>query len=100
MLLIGADSWASFTTWREWRRILEAVELAVLTRPGWEAGELAPPFAEARARGRLHFVANEPWPVSSSALRRRFAQGEAVSADEVPQLVLDYIRKYRLYRPS
>lgn len=98
VLLIGADSWSSFTTWRDWRRIVDRAELAVLVRPGWEAGELEPPFAEARARGRLHFVANEPWPVSSTELRRRLGRGAEVAADIVPELVLDYIRKYRLYR--
>ncbi len=98
VLLIGADSWASFTTWHEWRRLLDRADLAVLVRPGWEAGELEPPFAEARARGRLHFVANEPWPVSSTELRERLGRGEEVSADVVPELVLDYVRKYRLYR--
>lgn len=98
VLLIGADSWASFTSWRDWRRILDLAQLAVLVRPGWEVGELEPPFAEARARGRLRFVANEPWPVSSSDLRRRLASGEELSSDMVPELVLDYLRKYRLYR--
>ncbi len=99
VLLIGADSWAAFTSWREWRRILDTVELAVLVRPGWETGELDEPFARAHAQGRLHFVGNEPWPVSSTALRRQLGRGEEISPDTVPPLVLDYIRKYRLYSP-
>ncbi len=97
VLLIGADSWAAFRTWRNWQRILILAELAVMVRPGWEAGELDEPFARARARGRLHFLANELCPASSSALRARLGRGEEVSADMIPPLVLDYIRKYRLY---
>ncbi len=100
VLVIGADSWAAFTSWREWRRILTMTELAVLVRPGWETGELATPIADAYARGRLHFVANEPWPVSSTELRRCLGRGEEISPDTVPPLVLDYIRKYRLYSPA
>lgn len=100
VLLIGADSWASFTSWRSWPRLVDLAELAVLVRPGWETGELAPRLAEEHARGRLHFVANEPWPVSSSELRQRLARGGAASPDELPKLVIDYIHKYDLYRSS
>lgn len=100
VLLIGADSWAAFSTWRRWRHILAKAELAVLLRPGWEAGSLEPPFDQAFERGRLHFVPNEPWPVSSSELRRRFEHGENVHTGSVPRLVLNYIAKYELYRPA
>lgn len=100
VLLIGADSWASFTSWRSWPRLLDLAELAVLTRAGWESGEMAPRLAEERARGRLHFVANEPWPTSSRELRDRLRQGRELSPDDVPPLVIDYVRKYGLYRSS
>jgi nicotinate-nucleotide adenylyltransferase len=100
VLLIGADSWASFTTFRSWARILDLAELAVMVRPGWESGEMAPRLAEERARGGLRFVANEPCPVSSRELRERLRRGEDVSPDQVPPLVIDYLRKYGLYRSS
>ena len=34
VLLMGADAFAHFHTWRDWARILELAELAVVQRPG------------------------------------------------------------------
>ncbi len=98
VLVIGADSWAELESWRDWRRLLERVELAVMVRPEWEPGEIAGERAAAVLRGRVCFVANEPLELSSRDLRERLGRGEEVSSREVPHLVLDYIRKYDLYR--
>ena len=98
VLLIGADSWVSFNRWRRWRRILDLCELAVLVRPGWHVGELSPPFDAAHGSGRLHFLENEPWSVSSTELRRCLEHGENVPEGALHPLVLDYIEKYALYQ--
>ncbi len=102
VLLVGGDSLAELTSWREWRRIVALVELAVLVRPGWESEALAAglpaELGEALAAGRLRLVPNDPLPISSTELRRRLAAGEEISPDVVPRLVLDYVRKYELYR--
>ena len=34
--VMGADSWAEITTWREWERLLTIVNHIVVTRPGYE----------------------------------------------------------------
>ena len=98
VLLIGADSWADFRKWKDWRRILETVDLAVMARPGDETPRTAldEPFLEMQRAGRLHFVSNPPVAVSSTDLRRRLGRGERPEG-EAPALVLDYIHKYRLY---
>ncbi len=102
VLLIGGDSLAGITTWRRWQRIVELVELAVMVRPGWETAEmvaeLPAELREARTAGRLHFVDNPPLPISSTELRRQMAAGKLPEPDIVPPLVIDYIRKYDLYR--
>jgi nicotinate-nucleotide adenylyltransferase len=100
VLLVGADSWHDFESWRDWRRLLDLVELAVLVRPGREPppGELVGERAAAVERGRVRFVANQPLEISSRDLRRRLRRGEEISRHEVPLVVLDYIRKYDLYR--
>lgn len=98
VLLIGADAWTSFTRWRHWRRILSQAELAVMVRPGWESGPLAPPFDEALGKGRLRFLENEPWPLSSTELRALLRDGRKVPENAVQPLVLDYVEKYGLYR--
>lgn len=98
VLVIGADSWAELESWREWRRLLGSVEVAVLVRPGWEPGGLTGERADAVRRGRVRFVSNKPLDVSSRGLRERLQRGEEVSSREIPDLVLDYIRKNDLYR--
>src|SRR5215216_5122071 len=36
--IMGADSWAEITTWREWERLLTMINFIVVTRPGCETG--------------------------------------------------------------
>ena len=114
--VMGADSWAEITTWREWRRLLKLANLIVVTRPGYEIS-VAQVDAETAAsvvdlRGVTESaVASEPGAqkvfvtdvamldVSATQIRR------AAQADDneklnglVPLEVAEYIRKYRLYR--
>jgi len=102
VLILGADSLIQLAAWHRWRDLVGLCEIAVLVRPGWELdpAELAPELRTALAAGRIHPVSNPPLAISSSELRRRFAAGEAVGPDVLPPLVLDYVRKYDLYRSS
>lgn len=101
-LLIGGDSLVHFTSWRRWRDILTSVRLAVLVRPGWQLErvheELPQELAELVAAGGIDFVANRPVKLSSTKLREAFARGEEPPGGALHPLVLDYIRKYSLYR--
>lgn len=85
--LMGSDNLAQFHRWRDWRRIMATVPVAVLARPGTGiAARFAPAArrfrasqlneAEARGLGRraapAWVVLNMPLnPLSSSALRAR-----------------------------
>ena len=40
--IMGADSWAEITTWREWERLLTMTNHIVVTRPGYEPKRLTP----------------------------------------------------------
>jgi nicotinate-nucleotide adenylyltransferase len=98
VLLLGEDSLAALPGWRRWRDIVERVEIGVLARRALdtEAALAALPgeLRQARAAGRLRFVANDPIDVSSSELRRVLAAGGEPPAGAVPELVLKYLRKY------
>jgi len=48
VLVVGADSWVELQSWREWRRLLGSVDLAVLVRPGWEPDGRAIVFSSDR----------------------------------------------------
>jgi nicotinate-nucleotide adenylyltransferase len=84
--LMGADNLAGFHLWRDWRRILEIVPVAVADRPGWRNRALNSPAARALASFRLDeqdaaalpcapapawvYLSGPLSPLSSTALRK------------------------------
>lgn len=115
--VMGADSWAEITTWREWERLLAICDHVVVTRPGYELSfEHVPANIRARlvdlrggVRDRTRRTVEESGQpsiflsdaasvdVSSTEVRRAAAGGD-VSSLPVPRAVADYIEKYGLYR--
>lgn len=85
-LVVGDDLGAELATWREAATLFGMVELLVARR---SAQPLPPPFPHCR-------LANHPFPVSSSELRRRVRTGQLICA-LVPAAVAAYIREHRLY---
>ncbi|MEM7483076.1 MAG: nicotinate-nucleotide adenylyltransferase [Acidobacteriota bacterium] len=102
VLLIGSDSFAELPTWRRWRELIERIRLAVLVRPGWEPealrGELPAELRRLMDRQRIDFVADRPRPISSTDLRDRLATGDELPDGWIPEQVLRFIEKYKLYR--
>jgi nicotinate-nucleotide adenylyltransferase len=100
-LLVGADSFVELHSWHRWKEILEIAEIAVLARPrvGAAAAPPSPPALVAMGdTTRVRFLANRPLEVSSTEVRRCFARGERPPAGWVPDPVVDFALKYRLYR--
>lgn len=116
--VMGADSWAEITTWREWERLLEMCDHVVVTRPGYELSfEHVPSKIRARVidlrgsegeRTRRAVAEGEPpkiflsdavsEDVSATEVRREVARGASLDGLRVPRAVADYINKYGLYR--
>ena len=115
--VMGADSWAEITTWREWQRLLTLANLIVVTRPGHETvvedfagaanqivdlrGENNPAAVETvAAEAPKIFVTDAVMmDISATAVRRAArAEEEEELKRLVPPAVADYIRKYGLYR--
>jgi nicotinate-nucleotide adenylyltransferase len=93
LFLIGADAFREIRTWHRWKDVVASVEFIVVTRPdlarsgsNWET----PPGAI------VHELTGLDLPVSSSDIRRQVMEG--ASHIPVPEAVLDYIRRHRLYR--
>lgn len=101
-LLIGSDSFAELSSWRRWEELVEAVRLVVLARPGWEVervvGGLPAELSRRVEAGEVDFVVHRPVAVSATGIRDLLARGEEPPPGALPAPVLDYIRKYRLYR--
>ena len=114
--VMGADSWAEITTWREWRRLLTLANLIVVTRPGYEISDAqvdaetaanivdlrgAPETAAGSEPGAPRVFVTDAVMLDVSATEIRRATG--ADDDEklsklVPLEVAEYIRKYGLYR--
>ena len=108
--IMGADSWSEITTWREWERLLTMTNHIVVTRPGYEpttthVGALSERIVDLRSgKGALDqqgifftdVVMND---VSATNIRRLASEGRIEELEGlVPGPVLEYIRKYAIYR--
>jgi nicotinate-nucleotide adenylyltransferase len=88
IFLIGADELVDFPTWKRPERVLELARLGVATRPG---------YAPATASPRIQIFELEPYPVSSSEIRRRARAGEPLDGLVAPA-VAQYIAEHGLFR--
>jgi nicotinate-nucleotide adenylyltransferase len=85
VLVIGADQWAVFDTWKEPEEILRLIPVAVAARPGQPV-----------PRGNVRVFEIEQHPVASSEVRERVARGDPVD-DLVPPAVAREIKQRGLY---
>lgn len=97
-LILGSDSFTELDTWREWRKLLEIAELAVLERPGNSTDKMSGQLKAAIESTRVHHIANTPIAASSTVIRRRIAARSDDLHQLTSPLVLDYMAKYDLYR--
>jgi nicotinate-nucleotide adenylyltransferase len=112
--VMGADSWAEITSWREWQRLLTLANLIVVTRPGHEfsAEHVGPVTAsdvldlrgltevyQERGAQKIFVTDAVMLDVSATAVRTAARENLRDSLEKlVPLEVADYIRKYKLYR--
>ena len=90
VLLIGADAFALFDTWKEPQRIRAMARIAVLVR----GGEQEP---DAGVRAGVQLLQTRRVDISSTELRARVADGRTIRGF-MPDAVADYIAEHRLYR--
>lgn len=114
--VMGADSWAEITTWREWQQLLTMCDHIVVTRPGYDVTPGCDSITgitdvSGMSAGEVQAIVSEPLSprvfvtgavfedVSATAIR---AAAREAKADEltkmVPPEVAAYIEKYELYR--
>ncbi len=115
VLIMGADQFARFDTWREWDAIPELAHLAVARRAG-AAPALNEPLQRLRTARYLkyagdlvdspagHIVDLAMTPVDASATEVRQLLGRSLDPKDaarlaalVPPAVLDYIHSQHLY---
>jgi len=108
--IMGADSWSEITTWREWERLLMMTNHIVVTRPGSEpartqVGALRERVVDLRSDSMprdatgIFFTDVVMNDVSATNIRRLANEGRTGELVKfLPGPVLDYIRKYGIYR--
>ena len=110
--VMGADSWAEITTWHEWQRLLSMTNHIVVTRPGFEpstaqVGEHKDRIVDLRksvalnGRGfkRIYITDVVMNDVSATRIRQLASEGRTDElVDFLPGPVLEYIKKYGIYR--
>jgi len=90
-LIIGQDQYAGLHTWRDWRKLLSRVTLAVANRPG----VAVEPHPDVRAAA--HQVVPLPMlDIASTDIRARVAAGQVIDT-LVPVSVARYIEANHLY---
>ena len=91
-LLIGADNFQEFQTWKSPEEILTKADLVVMSRPGFSSREVKHDLA------RLAQFVNVPLiGISGTDIRRRVKLGRSIRF-LVPPSVEEYIRIHRLYK--
>jgi nicotinate-nucleotide adenylyltransferase len=94
--LMGADVAAHLGEWKRPERVLELARVAVASRPGAELGAAETAIAGLGAAERMEVVPMPEIDVSSSAIRRRLAEGRPVRY-LLPDAVLELVRERGLY---
>jgi nicotinate-nucleotide adenylyltransferase len=97
ILLVGADQFAAFLSWREPESILQLARLAVASRPGFGEEELEPVLVQLARPERVSFFAIPAYPVSSHEIRARVRDGLPIG-ELVPPAVAEEIERLSLYR--
>ncbi len=115
--IMGADSWAEITTWREWERLLSMVNHLVVTRPGVELpivdlpGDVRKRIVDLRGSsnekkikgsvgtGTIFISDVVMMDISATEIRRAISANRLTELKAwVPDPVARYIEKYDLYR--
>jgi nicotinate-nucleotide adenylyltransferase len=91
-LIIGADNYAEFNTWKNPERILALASLVVMNRPSQKLST-----GGKKDSKKVLFAVVPNVEISSSAVREMIHYGKSVQY-LVPRVVHQYIQRHRLYR--
>lgn len=109
LLIIGMDSFAGFTSWKNWEKIPEFAHLLIVNRPNvtLSSNKKLTSFTTSRLttniedlkkqpNGLIYVAEIPPSPVSATTLRERASNKEDIS-DFVTSEVLQYILTHHIY---
>jgi nicotinate-nucleotide adenylyltransferase len=97
LVLIGADEFSDFLTWKDPEGVIARARVGVATRPGYPVELLDDVLGQLSHPERVELFEIEPVPVSSRDIRARVARGEPID-ELVPPAVAELIESLGLYR--
>ena len=92
--ILGTDAWSGIKTWRSWQELGALATFVVVTRPGFNLGEIEAPEGLLAEQVNIGAV-----DLSSTQCRARAMAGESL-AGLVPEPVITYIRDQNLYQEA
>jgi nicotinate-nucleotide adenylyltransferase len=109
--VIGADSWAEITLWREWEKVLTLANIIVVHRPNIEIGfahvtdEIRNCIVDLRGKTgfaqfserKIYFTDAVSLDISATEIRRMIREGDLRWRELVSADVAEYIVKQQLY---
>jgi nicotinate-nucleotide adenylyltransferase len=95
-LILGGDQAAALPTWREPEAVLSLATVAVVERTNWSRNAIGIKVGRLRGAERIRYLDMPVIQVSSSAIRRRVAEGLPIRY-LVPDKVASYIGANDLY---
>lgn len=110
LLFIGSDAFQAIRSWHRWRNLFDYAHIVVIDRPGSDAAAaLGEPFLQSRVCASKQDLAKRPGgylffqnvtQLAISATQIRQAIGDKRNPRFLlPDAVLRYIRRHRLYLP-
>ncbi len=97
--IVGADAFADFFHWKEPEKILQLVELVVVSRPGSVGIENIPISSKSAWAKRVHFLLLPGMHLSSTQIRQNIAENRTYK-HLLPPAVADYIQRKGLYQEN
>ena len=111
--MIGADSWAEINTWREWGKVLTLTNIIVVSRPGYPidfghiSEEIRSRIIDLRQENKgqrtkdkeqnIFITDAVQLDISATEIRREIQKNKSSWRKLVPNEVVNYIEKYKLY---
>jgi nicotinate-nucleotide adenylyltransferase len=95
-LILGGDQAAALPTWHEPETVLSLATVAVVERSNWSRNAIGIKIGRLRGAERIRYLDMPIMQISSSAIRRRVAEGRPIRY-LVPDKVANYIGANGLY---
>ena len=104
-LIVGYDAWAGFFSWHRWQTILDNAHIIIVNRPQHALNNQAE-LAERQVNqpddlchqpaGLVYLDQQTDFNISATSLRQTLPRNKAL-AEHLPDSVLTYIKKHKLY---